>query len=56
MLRLRLAGIEHVVGEEDRMQVKGTSKVGARKDGSGLLESAEAGNWMVHVDLRDFLS
>jgi hypothetical protein len=37
-------------------QVKGTSKVGARKDGSGFLESAEAGNWMVHVDLRDFLS
>jgi hypothetical protein len=30
--------------------------VGARKDGSGLLESVEAGNWMVHVDLRDFLN
>jgi hypothetical protein len=36
------------------MQVKGTSKVGARKDGSGLLKSAEAGNWMGHVDLRNF--
>lgn len=32
----------------------GTSKVGARKDGSGLLKSAEAGNWMGHVDLRNF--
>ena len=30
--------------------------MGARKDGSGLLESVEAGNWMVHVDLRDFLN
>jgi hypothetical protein len=30
--------------------------VGARKDGSGLLESVEAGNWMVHIDLRDFLN
>ena len=30
-----------LLGEEHRMQVKGTSKVGARKDGSGFLESAE---------------
>jgi hypothetical protein len=37
-------------------QVKGTSKVGARKNGSGLLKNAEASNWMVHVDLRDFLN
>lgn len=43
-----------LLGEEHRMQVKGTSKVGARKDGSGLLKSAEAGNWMGHVDLRNF--
>jgi len=57
MLRLRLAGTEHVFGmRRIEWQVKGTSKVGARKDGSGFLESAEADNWMVHVDLRDFLS